>query len=380
MGGPLSDIRVLDLSRLVAGNQLTMLLADFGATVLKVERPTTGDPLRSWLTSGLDLDWKVYARNKRSIEIDLGEPPGRDKLLGLADSADVLVESFRPGTLERFGLGPDVLWSRNERLVVARVSGWGQTGSWASKPAFGTLVEALSGFAEANGFPDREPVLPPGALADMIAGTYGAFGVMLALRHAESTGRGQIVDVSLFESLFAILGPTAAMFAMCGERLTRLGNRSQTTAPRNLYRTRDGKWLALSASMQTMAERLFRAIGRPELVQDERFYDNDSRVRNVDALDEIISEYFAANTAHEVLERMEDARVTVGPVAEVSDLLDSDFFVSRGVVINVPDEQGAMVPMHNAVPRLSVTPGAVHAVGPRLGEHGDEPWPSVARA
>ncbi len=377
-GPPLAGLRVLDLSRLVAGNQLTMLLADFGADVVKVERPGAGDPLRSWLTGGLDLDWKVYARNKRSLVLDLKEPADREVLLGLAESADVLVESFRPGNLERLGLGPDVLWGRNRRLVIARVSGWGQTGSYAEKPAFGTLVEAMSGFAEANGFPDREPVLPPTAQADMIAGTYGAFGVLLALRHAESAGIGQVVDVSLFESLFSTLGPTAAMFTLCGELLGRHGNRSQTTAPRNIYRTHDGGWLALSASAQSMAERLFGAIHRAELAEDERFRDNDARVRNVDELDRILGDHFAARDLADAVREMEGAGVTAGPVANVSSLLGSEFFRTRDVVVEVRDESGRAVPMHNVVPRLSRTPGSVRTAGPPLGHHAEQPWATAA--
>ncbi|MGH3505231.1 MAG: CaiB/BaiF CoA transferase family protein, partial [Nocardioidaceae bacterium] len=262
--GPLAGVRVVDLSRLVAGNQLSLLLADFGADVVKVEQPGQGDPLRHWTVDGQELHWKVYARNKRSVALDLKAERSRDLLLRLVEGAQVLVESFRPGTLERLGLGPEVLHRTNPALVVVRISGWGQTGSRSERPGFGTLIEAMSGLAAMNGFEDREPVLPPGALADMVAGTYGAFAVLAALRHAEQSGRGQVVDLSLFEPLFSVLGPMAAVYQRTGQVPRRTGSRSESSAPRNVYRTSDDGWVALSGSTQTMTVRLFQAIERPE--------------------------------------------------------------------------------------------------------------------
>lgn len=370
--GPLEGIRVLDLSRLVAGNQLTMLLGDFGADVVKIESPGQGDTLRQWTTAGLELDWKVYGRNKRSVELEFKSPEGRERLLALIDGADVLVESFRPQVLERMGLGPSALHARKASLVIARVSGWGQTGSFAHKPGFGTLVEAMSGFAAANGFPDREPVLPPNALADMIAGTYGAFGVMVAVRHAERTGVGQVVDVSLFESLFSVLGPTAAMYRLGGDVMRRNGSRAQTCAPRNIYRTADDRWLALSAPTQEMAARLLRAIGRPELVDDPKFADNQLRTANVEELDAILGEHFARFDLAENLKFLEEVAVTASAVCDVSELLDSEFFRTREVVVERVDTEGVSVPMHNVVPRLSATPGAIRTPGPPLGQHTSE--------
>lgn len=371
--GPLDGIRVLDLSRLVAGNQLTLLLADFGADVVKVERPTSGDTLRHWREDGEGLFWKVYARNKRSVALDLKEPDGRDVLLRLAETADVLVESFRPGTLERLGLGPEVLHDVNPRLVVTRISGWGQTGSMSAQPGFGTLIEAMSGLAAWNGFPDREPVLPPGAMADMVAGTYGAFAVLAALRHVDATGEGQVIDLSLFEPLFSILGPMAAVYRHTGRVPQRTGSRSQSSSPRNVYRTKDGGWLALSGSTQTMAERLFTTMGRADLLDDPRFSDNSARLKHLDELDEILGDYFGQRTLEENITQMRAAGVTVAPVMDIAGLLDTEFFATRGVVVEGRDNPGADgVAMHQVVPRLSASPGEIRSPAPELGRDTDD--------
>lgn len=373
MTRPLDGVRVLDLSRLVAGNQLTMLLGDFGADVVKVEQPGRGDSLRHWRANGREVHWKVYGRNKRSITCDLKHARVKELLLQLVGDAQVLVESFRPGTLERLGLGPDVLHARNPRLVVVRVSGWGQTGSMSQRPGFGTLVEAMSGLAAMTGYPDREPVLPPGALADMVAGTYGAYAVTMALRHAETTGTGQVIDLSLFEPLFSVLGPLAALYELTGDVPVRTGSRSRTSAPRNVYRCSDGQYLALSGSTQVMTERLFRTIGRPELVDDPRFTDNSTRLEHVEELDAIIGGYFAHHTLQENLDAMHEAGVTVAPVSTIDQLVSSEYFATRGVVVDGPDADGAdPVPMHAVVPRLGATPGEIRLPAPRLGQHSEE--------
>src|SRR5438067_4724407 len=268
--GPLEGVRVLDLSRLVAGNMLSLQLADLGAEVMKVE-PPHGDPLRDWLDEGQPLFWKTYARNKRSIVLNLRVAAGREALLRLAARADVLIENFRPGTLEQMGLGPDVLSARNGDLILVRISGFGQTGPYAQLPGFGTLVEAMSGLAARTGFPDREPVLPPLALADMIAGLYGANAVATALfARQRGRARGQVIDLSLLESIFSVLGPEAAIFRATGKVKERTGSGSSTTAPRNVYRCADGKYLAMSASIQSMAKRVFEVIGRADMIDDPR--------------------------------------------------------------------------------------------------------------
>ncbi len=259
---PLDGIRVIDLSRLVAGNMVSLQLADQGAEVIKIEDPKVGDPLRAWRVKGLSLHWKVYARNKKSLAINLRPQAGRDALLDLLATSQVLIENYRPGTLEQMGLGPDVLHARNPSLIIVRITGFGQDGPYRDRPGFGTLVEAMSGFASKNGFEDRPPVLPPLAMADMVAGLYGAYAVMVALRVVEQGGKGQIIDLPLLEPMISVLGPDAATYRVSGEKPRRTGSRSLTTSPRNVYGTSDGRFIAISASIQAMAERLFRAIGR----------------------------------------------------------------------------------------------------------------------
>lgn len=365
---PLNGVRVVDLSRLVAGNIVTHVLADFGADVIKVENPVGGDDLRHWRVQDISTYWKVYARNKRSLSLDYRNEEGRAVLLRLIAIADVLVENFIPGKLERLGLGPELLFQANPRLVIARISGWGQSGPFRNKPGFGSLVEAMSGFAAMNGFPDRPPVLPPLALADMITGLYGASAIMIALRHVEvGGGRGQVVDLSLFESMLSVLGPQAANYALSGGVPPRHGSRSATTAPRNVYPCSDGKYVALSASMQTMAERLFRVIGRPELIEDPRFATNTARVRNNDILDPIVAAFMRAHTQGENLVLFGRAGVTVGPVCDPAELMTHPLVVERECLIGLPDKEMGRLPMHNIPARLSETPGVLARPAPELG-------------
>jgi crotonobetainyl-CoA:carnitine CoA-transferase CaiB-like acyl-CoA transferase len=368
--GPLDGVRVLDLSRLVAGNVVSHLLADFGADAIKVEAPGRGDDLRAWKVGGVASYWKVYGRNKRSITLDYRRPQGKDLLLQLVHGAQILIENFVPGKLEAMGLGPDVLFKANPGLVIVRVSGWGQTGPSAAKPGFGTLVEAASGFAAMNGFADRAPVLPPLALADMVSGVYGASAAMIALREVEvNQGRGQIVDLSLFESIHAILGPEAANLRLNGVPTLRNGSRASNTAPRNIYRCSDGKYVALSASMQSMAEKLFQLMDRPDILQDPRFATNTDRVRNNDAIDAIVAEFIACRTQAQILAMCDEAGVTIGPVNDAGDLAQDRFVQEREVIVELPDPQMEWLPMHNIVPRLSGSPGAMRLPAPELGEH-----------
>ncbi|MEM1159443.1 MAG: CoA transferase [Pseudomonadota bacterium] len=370
--GTLSDIRVLDLSRLVAGNAVTHVMADHGAEVIKIERPDAGDDLRNWKTKGVSLHWKVYCRNKKSVTLDLRTQRGREILLDMAAGAQVLVENFKPGTIERWGIGPEELHARNPGLVIVRVSGWGQTGMWAHKPGFGSLVEAMSGFAAMNGFGDRPPVLPPLALADMIAGLWGAFATMVAIRAVESGGPGQVIDLPLFEPIHAVLGPMAAQYRMTGENPPRTGSRSTQTAPRGVYETQDGRFVALSGSMQAMAERFFRAIGRDELIDDPRFATNSDRVANNDQLDPIVADFMARHSQAELLKIFEAADVTVGPVADIDQLMDHPYIQDRAVLVDLPDPEIGRLPMPNVVPRMSATPAAIRTPAPELGQHNAE--------
>ena len=370
--GPLKNVRVLDLSRLVAGNTLTMALADLGADVLKVE-PTSGDTLREWRTSGVETVWKTYSRNKRSLCLNLREPVAHDILLKLVATASVFVESYRPGTLERMGLSPEILLKANPKLVIARISGWGQDGPYADRPGFGTLVEGMSGFASMNGFADREPILPPIYLADMTAGLYGAIGVLAALRNVESgDGRGQVIDISLLDPLFAILGAQAANYRLTGKVKQRTGSCSTNSAPRNIYKTKDGKWICLSASTQAMSEKLFRAIGRPDMITDERFASNGLRLQNVKVLNAILADYISALLQKDCLAQFQNAGVTVAPVYDMSDIEHDPHFHARNVVVELADPEMGTVPVHNISPRLSHTPGVFRNAAPRLGEHTDD--------
>lgn len=369
---PLSGIRVVDLSRLVAGNMVSLQLADQGAEVIKIEDPKVGDPLRAWRWKGQSLYWKVYARNKKSLALNLRPQAGRDVLLDVLATSQVLIENYRPGTLEQMGLGPDVLWARNPKLVIVRITGFGQDGPYRDRPGFGTLVEAMSGFASKNGFDDRPPVLPPLAMADMVSGLYGAYAVMVALRVVEHGGRGQIIDLPLLEPVVSVLGPDAAIYRTTGEKPQRTGSRSLTTSPRNVYRTADGRFIAISASMQVMAERVFRAIGKPEMIDDPRFRTNTDRVRNIDACDGAVADFIAARSLADNMAIFEKAEVTANPVYEIDQLLDDPHVQERGVIVEAPDEEAGSVLMHNVIPRLSETPGRLRFAAPTLGQHTHE--------
>ncbi len=369
---PLDGVRVLDLSRVVAGNMVSLLLADFGAEVVKIE-PPAGDPLRDWLVAGVATNWKVYARNKKSVCLDLRKDEAKALLLKLVDTAHVFIENFRPGTLEKMGLAPDVLHERNPKLVIVRVTGWGQTGPYRHKPGFGTLAEGASGFAALNGFADREPVLPPIQLADCTAGVYGAFATLVAVREVEvSGGRGQVIDLSLLEPLFSSMGPQAASFQASGRLRPRTGSRSTTAAPRNAYRTSDDRWVCLSASTQAMTERLFRVIGRADLIDNPRYRTNAERVQHAAELDAIIGEFIARMTLAENMDFFGRAEVTVGPIYDIAQIIEDPHVKAREMVAAYPDEEMGTVPMHCVVPRLSGTPGAIRRAAPGLGEHNAE--------
>ena len=385
--GPLADLRVTDLSRLVAGNMLTAYLADFGADVIKVERAiidangkqTGGDDLRGWREAGQPIYWKVYGRNKRSLVLDLKSAEGLSQLKKLITHSQILVENFVPGGLEKIGLAPAILFALNPALVIVRISGWGQTGPYSHKPGFGTLVEAMSGFAYLNGYPDRPPVLPPLALADMIAGVYGAAGVLTALRVAEREGKGQVIDLSLFEPIFSMIASEAAKTKLTGEATMRAGNQSAHTAPRNVYQCSDGGYVAMSGSMQSMAMRILDTIGRGELKTDTRFATNEGRVANREELDGIIGGFIGARTTEANLALFEAAGVTAGPVCSMKELLDHPYTIGREVMVEVEDADMGSLPMHNVVPRLSASPGGFRRAAPMLGEHTNEILAELAK-
>ena len=376
--GPLRGVRVLDFSRLVAGNMLSLQLADFGAEVVKVESPGTGDTLRDWREAGVSVHWKVYARNKKSITLDLKAPEAPDIVLDLAAHFDVMIESFRFRYLERLGVGPDRLLGRNPKLVLVRVSGFGQTGPYAKRPGFGTLVEAMSGFASRNGFEDREPVLPPLAMADMIAGLYGAMAIVIAVRDVEvNGGRGQVIDLSLLDAMFSILGPEAAIHKLTGRIRKRVGSASEATAPRNVYATKDGGWVAISASTQAMTERLFAAIGRADLNENPDFKTNAERIKRRPEVDAIVGGWIKERTLAENIAFFEEAGVTAAPVYDIGQFLEDPHVQERGIVFEAPDDEMGEVPMHAVVPRLSRTPGALRTPAPKVGQHNDEVYTRI---
>lgn len=369
--GPLHGLRVVDMTRLAAGNMMTHMLADFGAEVIKIERPGKGDDLRRF--GEAEAWWKVYARSKKSLSLNIRSPEGRGILLKLLESADILTENFVPGTLEKWDLGPETLWQHNENLIIARVSGWGQTGPYAHKPGFGSLIEGMSGFAAMTGWPDKPPLLPPLALADMIAGITGFGGVLAAvIARSKGDAKGQVIDLSLFEPLFGILGPWAAVYEATGKTPARKGNSSDVAAPRNLYPTKDGKHIAMSASMQSMWEKLAVAIGRADLLEDPKYKTSRARIENSEELDRIIAEAMKARTLEENLAYYEAQGVTVGPICDIADLIDHPYIRGRGVLQDFDHPEMERLPMHQVFPRLSDTPGSIRRAAPELGQDNAE--------
>ncbi len=371
-GRALADLRVVDCSRLIAGGVLATVLADLGADVIKVENPRGGDPLRTWSRSLGELWWKVYARGKRSITLNLTHPEGQALLRRLARGADVLIENYVPGTFEGWGLGWDTLAAENPRLVMVRVSGWGQDGPYRDRPGFGTMVEAMSGFAATTGPPEM-PTLPSFPMADMVAALAGAATVLAALHHRDRvSGRGQVLDVPLYEPLLAILGPNAAEYRSHGIVRQRIGNRSHNASPRGTYRTRDGKWVALSASTPASAEALFTALGIGHLLADPRFATNDARVAHGEAVDEAVGAAIGARTREEITGLFETVGLTAAPVYDIADILEDPHFKARGTFVELPDPDVGTVTMSAPTPRLSETPGTIRWPGPALGAHNRE--------
>lgn len=367
---PLNDLLVVDLSRLVSGNILTHVLADLGAEVLKIESPGKGDDLRAWRRGGVSTYWLAYCRNKQSVALNLREADDLQALKDLLSRADVLVENFRPGVLEKMGLSRAELQVLNPRLVVMRISGWGQTGLYAGKPGFGSLIEAFSGFAAMNGFADRPPVLPPFALADTVAGLYGAaIANALVLKQRRSAQpEVQEVDLSLFEPLFAVLGPQAAEYTVTGKVYPRAGSRSPTHAPRNVYQTRDGTWIALSAGMDGTLARLFAGIGCPEAMDDPRFSSHEARIANVDALDALIQNHVGQLSLQEALDFFEERDITAGPVFDISDLMQHPYLKDRQMLVDTTTPEQQTLPVHATPFVLNGVRPAIRRAAPSLGQ------------
>ncbi|MFF7241194.1 CoA transferase [Streptomyces collinus] len=362
---PLSGLRVLDLATLFAGPMAATLLGDYGAEVIKVEHPRRPDPSRGHgpARDGIGLWWKVLGRNKRAVTLDLSRPGGRATLLRLAATADVVIENFRPGTLEKWDLGWAELSAANPRLVLTRVTAFGQFGPYAHRPGFGTLAEAMSGFAALTGEPDAPPTLPPFGLADSVAGLATAYAVLTALAARERTGAGQVVDMAIIEPILAVLGPHPTWYDQLGHVQERTGNRSANNAPRNTYRTADGHWVAVSTSAQSVAERVMRLVGRPELIEEPWFTTGVDRAAHADVLDEAVGSWIAARTREEVLAAFEKAQAAVAPVQDVRDVVTDPQYGALDTITTVDDPELGPLRMQNVLFRLSSTPGAIRWAG-----------------
>lgn len=373
--GPLAGIRVVDCSTILAGPLVCQILGDFGADVIKVEHPTRPDGMRGHgaAVDGHGLWWKEVARNKRTIGLDLSDPQGAEVLLGLIATSDVLVENFRPGTLERWGLGWDVLEARNPGLILLRVTGFGQSGPYSDRPAFGTLVEAMSGFAHLTGQPDGPPTLPAFGLADSIAGIAGASAVSMALYHRDARGgRGQVIDLSLLEPIMTAVGPAPTVFDRTGEVQGRMGNRSSNNAPRNLYRSSDGHWLAISTSANAIAVRVMELVGRPEIALEPWFATGAERAQHSDLLDGIVGDWISARTRDQVMESFTAAGAAIAPVNSPADIVADPQVQDREMLIRVEDEDLGPLLQHNVLYRMSATPGAIRSTGRGHGADTDQ--------
>ncbi|HEX6819207.1 MAG TPA: CoA transferase [Ktedonobacterales bacterium] len=372
---PLEGLRVLDIATMAAAPWAAAYLAELGADVVKVEMPGVGDHQRRWGTpkNGEGLFWKSMSRNKRSITLNLGKPRGAALFKRLAADADVVIENFRPGTLERWGIGYEALRAINPRLILLRVTGFGQCGPYSPRPGFGTLAESLTGFAHLTGQPDGPPTLPNGPLADGLAGITGAYAVMVALYWRDARGgTGQQIDLSLCEPLLRLLEPALMDYDQFGLARGRVGNRSDHVAPRNAYQCGDGRWVSISASAQSIFERLMVAIGRPELRTDPLFAVNAARVANVKELDAIIGDWMRRHSRDEALALLEQAEVAAAPIYDIPDIFADPHFAARHSFTTVEDPELGSMRLVNVVPRFSETPGRVYATGPALGEHNDE--------
>lgn len=374
--GPLQGLVVIECATFVAAPLIGRILADFGAEVIHVEHPLKGDHLRQFGFSveGINPWWKYYDRNKKNITLDISKEKGRQVLFGLLEKADVFIENFRPGRLEEWNIHYDDLKKINEKLIMVRVTGFGQDGPYRNQPGFGTLIEAMSGFAALVGDAEGPPTLPPFPLADSFAGLFGLFALMFAIyyRDVVGSGKGQVIDVSIWEGLYSMVGPNAAIYDLTGKILERVGNRAFTSAPRNCYQTKDNRWVAIAGATQTTAARFFKAIGNPELINDPRFNTNENRIKNVEALDAIVGKWFKMNTLSDILEVLKTNEVPVGPVMDIRDIIKDPHAKHRKMIIDFPDDDKDVLMMEGIFPKMSLTPGVVKHSGKKMGADNKE--------
>jgi crotonobetainyl-CoA:carnitine CoA-transferase CaiB-like acyl-CoA transferase len=369
-GGPLAGIRVLDVATLFAGPMIAAYLGDFGADVIKIEHPS-GDSVRlhGHAKDGVPLWWKVVGRNKRAVTLNLSKPEGQELLVKLAESADVLIENFRPGTLERWNLAPERLLQFNPRLIIVRVTGFGQFGPYAHRPGFGTLAESMSGFAHITGTAEGPPTLPPFALADGIAALTGTNAVAFALFHRDARGgKGQVIDLAIIEPILGLLGVQPTIYDQLGIVQQRKGNRSDSNAPRNTYQTADGKWVAISTSAQSIAERVMHLVGRPELVEEPWFRSGSERAEHADLLDDAVGGWIARHDLAEVMRAFEKAQAAIAPIYDVADVMNDPQYRALDSIVSVPDDDLGQIKMQNVLFRMTETPGRIRWAGRRLGQ------------
>ncbi len=349
------------------------VLADFGADVIKVEHPK-GDPLRyhGYRKDNIPLWWKMLSRNKRTVTLNLSTGEGQEMMTGLIGHADVLIENFRPGTLERWNLGPEILHEINPRLVIARVTGFGQIGPYRDRPGFGTLAEAMSGFAAITGEPDGPPVLPPFGLADGISALSAATAIMIAVYARDRSGKGQVIDLAIIEPILTVLGPQPIWYDQLGIVQERRGNRSVNNAPRNTYKTKDDRWVAISTSAQSVAERVMHLVGHPEVISEPWFASGAERAKHVDELDAMVGGWIGKHDLEEVVRIFEEAEAAVAPIYDIRDVMQDPQFAALESITTVEDEDLGSVKMQNVLFRLSQTPGGIRWAGRRLGQDNEE--------
>jgi len=367
---PLDGLRVIDVSTILAGPLCCQLLGDFGADVIKIEHPQAGDGMRGHgqQKDGVSLWWKEISRNKRTVGLDLSKAAGAEIFRKLSKDADVVVENFRPGTLERWGIGPDVLLELNPNLVLLRLTGFGQTGPYAKRPGFGTLAEAMSGFAYMTGSADGPPTLPSFGLADSICGIAASSAVLMALRHRDvAGGGGQVIDMSILEPIMTVMGPAPTVYQQTGVIQRRQGNRSSNNAPRNTYQTRDGSWVAVSASAQQIANRVMRLVGHPEVIDEPWFASGFGRYEHVEEIDQYVSDWIAARDRDEVIEAFTQAEAAIAPIYNARDIVEDPHIRETEMLVEVMDDDLGPLLMHNVMWRMSETPGRIHHTGRALG-------------
>jgi crotonobetainyl-CoA:carnitine CoA-transferase CaiB-like acyl-CoA transferase len=371
---PLDGVKVVDIASFLAAPLCGMHLADFGADVIKVERPGSGDEIRYWGESknGVGLYFKMVNRGKRSVTADMRTPLGVEIVKRLVKDADILLENYRTGTLERWGIGPDVLMAINPGLIIVRITGYGQTGPYRKRPGFGTIAEAYAGYAHITGFPDRPPLLPAFGLADSTTGLMAAYLASMALHEKRRSGKGQVIDLAIYETLLTLLGPQVVNYDQLGLVQQRSGSRLPFTAPRNTYQTRDGKWVSIGGSAQSIFERICEALEVPEVVKDPRFKDNRERIKNAAALDEVLQGAIINFDQVDLLERLVKFDAAISPVNDIAQIFADPHIQARENIVPIDDEELGSLRMQDVVGKFSRTPGKIRGGGPRLGNNNRE--------